>query len=302
MRFLTIVFLFSTTLGGCRTTAVEDSQFLQESEDRETKYTSKLVDISSQLESHVNEKITLCRSQMKLTDWKRKQKQENPFIECVFKQLGQQVKSTGFGPMKVAPLCQIEIWMMRNFSESKNEIVRVPWKDTRYGRNKTGISQIGRTPVFGHLSKSGAEHTIVATVRVNGVLTGIDKWAHFFTTGYHFWKQKVLRENADTRIMVSRWLEGDDLTKEQIKKYRPYIEPMKDYHVLGSLKYGVLGRWSTGIISQADMYANEVGFQFYKRLAENPKGVQFRLSDLELKKMNEVHNPSKFVDGMKVDP
>ena len=262
-----------------------------ESDDREFALTAHLVNVDSLLENHINAVIHSCR----------RYQERDAIVTCVFQQLGLQVKDSGYSVLKFAPLCRIEIWLEQTL-QPERQIADISWRDSRYGNNKTGAGQIFRAPVISHLSPGGAEHTIVPTIRVGGVLVGIDKWAHFFTTGYHYWQQISLRDSFQRRWMVSRWLEGDHLTRDQRRVYREYVRSMKDYKVLGLVKYGVLGAWSSGVISTADMFANEFGFQFYRQLYENPHGYRFNIASIDMRKLNEGHTPSKFVKGMIVTP
>ncbi|MBF0442874.1 MAG: hypothetical protein HQK54_13290 [Oligoflexales bacterium] len=64
------------------------------------------------------------------------------------------------------------------------------------------------------------------------------------------------------------------------------------------VRFGYFGSASTGVVSYADMNANENGYNFYQRLKSDPLHYQFRFSDYNINEMNETNVPSKFTHGV----
>jgi hypothetical protein len=87
--------------------------------------------------------------------------------------------------------------------------------------------------------------TISPTVRLYGVEFGIDKLEHFFQQGYQYYEieRKALAKNATAEEALKKAIEWGKKTE------RTY--------------YGLL---SSGVYSNADLYANYVGLRFYKSL------------------------------------
>ncbi len=65
----------------------------------------------------------------------------------------------------------------------------------------------------------------------------------------------------------------------------------------------MVGLYSTGIVSHADVMANRLGYEFYQGLASNPWTYRFttaRYTVEQLGQMNEGSNPCTYMPGVKV--
>lgn len=257
----------------------------QESEDRESPATAALKDLDAAFEARVNAILDGAR--------KAHPTDRGAMLDAAFVDLGAKVKGSGYGVIDIVKLSAIEVWLEKTYKDDPARMARLTWKESRYGANKPGAFN-WKTPTL--MSEGGANHAIVPTIRLRGVLVGIDKWAHYFNTGWLYFKDDLLRSDRKLRDGVSRWLEGDcHISKEERDLYAPHARR------IGYAMFGFLGSWSTGVISRADMYANEQGFQFWDALAKDPKGYRFTTASLEMNKLNEVRNPSLFIKGLIVD-
>ncbi len=86
---------------------------------------------------------------------------------------------------------------------------------------------------------------LAPNVQINGVYLGLDKLAHFASTGRRYFKRYLKRLRAgDTEI---------EATQSAIR-----------YGLLNEAS--VLGWWASGVFSYGDMEANYQGLRFYKKL------------------------------------
>jgi len=262
----------------------------QEAEDREGDKTRRLENVD--IVEHVNSVIKAAHAQ--------EGDDGAAVAKAAFNGLGAKVKGSGYSALDIVKLSAFEVWLEKNLVEG-TQIVRLTWKESRYGGNKPGFFN-WKTPTL--MNEGGANHAIVPTIKLggtpgstkDGTLVGIDKWAHYFNTGYLYFANAELKTSEDLRMGVSQWLEGDPkLTKGERARFAPLARS------IGYLLFGFLGSWSTGVISFADMYASEHGFRFYDELAKNPKGFKFSLEQINLEKMNEEKNPSTFIEGLVVE-
>jgi hypothetical protein len=70
-------------------------------------------------------------------------------------------------------------------------------------------------------------------------------------------------------------------------------------------RFGYYGSYSSGVISYADMNANEEGYKFYENVYESYKKGEkyvFSVNDYNTASFNEAQNsPSRFSRGLVVD-
>ncbi len=91
---------------------------------------------------------------------------------------------------------------------------------------------------------------LAPNVQINGVYLGLDKLAHFASTGRRYFKRFLKRLRAgDTEI---------EATQSAIR-----------YGLLNEAS--VLGWWASGVFSYGDMEANYQGLRFYKKLCFDEK-------------------------------
>jgi hypothetical protein len=197
-------------------------------------------------------------------------------------------------------LTNLEITLDGMLSEEKNEKVRVPFRCSRYRDNPMGIPYVtGATPA--NINESTANHTISSVFNFNGTLVGGDKLAHLFAVGRKMFLAKLSKED---RWKLGQFLEGHpDFPKSEILKYAKIgvsIDP-------AWAVFGVYGTFSTGVISEADMNANEHGVRFFEKLYAEPFTYRFELSKLcEEEKgcawyWNEQNVPNKYTSMVKVN-
>lgn len=295
---------------GNHPTNATDPSGLLECDDRLFWATKKLVDVQKKIEDHVNSVIADARTAYP----KGTQDAGKKIARYVFDHLGKNKAGTGVGPgNKISELTEIESWLKDNLSEG-TEKYTWKFKDTRYGESPLGIF----SGIPAHLREAYADHSIAPTIKVGDWLIGTDKWGHFFQQGYWYFD---LGLNQIGRLSLGLWLEGDqDCYK---KPFYPDI-PGKVLDVVGGAKEidsrwtaainsrfpdagkmfpGVFGAASTGVISYADIQANEDGFRFYRDLAADPYGYQFNINRAIplIRQWNEQLNKNRFVGTVKVN-
>jgi hypothetical protein len=201
------------------------------------------------------------------------------------------------------------------------EILRFTWKESRFGSKNEDKWQDRllywtRNPTV--MTQSGADHAMSPTVRMSGkkkgggtedVLIGIDKFAHFFNMGYLLYAHPETRSNKELRWKVSQFLEGDPallgITKSEYKKLQDVAQELgRIGKTSGYALFGFLGGLSTGVVSQADMEANEYGFQFYQCLAEDPARAKLDFvngtcfdTEFSIGLFNEEKTPNQLIRG-----
>jgi len=290
--------IFSLTLfslmniSSCIYAYPNDLRIRSETEDRETDLTQDISNSNILFDLIINEaldEVRLDKGIGKAGGKKLSKSEIDDFLEAVFFRLGKNIQNTGiiigFWKFKkeLAPLVAIEKEIMDTFADS-SIIVRATFKESRYGNNPIGWFA-GRE--WSHKTIKFANHSIAPTIRLSDTLIGIDKLGHFLQQGY--WYEHSGLEITQL-VNWGKFLEGDTtLDVDERKKYR---DVTKNY-CKSCAKFGYFGLFSTGVISHADIEANIYGFQFFQRLRENP-WMSFSISDWDLKKLNEVLNPSDF--------
>jgi hypothetical protein len=250
-------------------TDATDPTGLTECDDRETVNTVRLVNCDRILEAHVNDAIELARGEYNgMPDGDAK---GEAIAEEVYNQLG---ADSGFAG---GLFSKIEAWLNDKNTlptieqDGENPMIyRYTFKNSLYGDNPVSILA-GKVPA--HKIQLAADLSIAPTIRVGGVLMGTDKWGHFFQQGYWYWANKL---NAGERKQLGLYLEGDvkgfhgcvlpDTPKEAEMRRQAMMDKLKNTGGLPKPGFGSLGAETTGVISYADIAANEEGYKFYLNL------------------------------------
>ena len=174
------------------------------------------------------------------------------------------------------------------------------------------------------------DHGLAPVIRIKGVPMGTDKWEHFFQQGGWNWdlaygpaKDELKRLYPRTtfpdftqlavRTAFAEWLEGTNKTRANavdplVANYDAEFAMIAKLFGIKGVK-GIYGSYSTGVISYADMCANEQGFQFYtglyKAFLQNSNSptarFTFDVDNYDIYNMNEQNNPNRFVNGVIVN-
>jgi len=279
-----------------------------------------LQDVSKKLNDHVFQVIT------KAIDANPSQAPTNKVqpdvvIQRVYEALSLPRVGSGFGVgrgttrIEVSAFTEIEAWLDENLDEAKGEKRSIKFKESRYRLNPVGFSGLSkgqwpRKP--SHLTEWTANHSIAPVIKVGNVYLGIDKFAHFFEQGYWYYKTKVQEGSSSRplteqeRFQFGQYMEGDgDLPKELHSKYQKIFASW----CRTCASFGYYGSASTGVISYADMNANEVGRSFYLKLEgilkaqeSNPEALKasiqkfVRFEQFSPEKMNESLVPNRYKD------
>ncbi|MGC4004012.1 MAG: hypothetical protein QM811_13175 [Pirellulales bacterium] len=303
-----------------------DPTGLLETHDVLDKNTQNLVDVSGKLEDYINQVVQDAANNPN-NDTAAK------FIREVFQKLGQVgEKPPENFPERFARYTKIGEWLQSHLDAKKNEIVDVPFKDSRYGCNDVGL----KSPVWSFKTPEAAEHTIAPTLKIGDVLIGLDKLEHMFQQGHWLLEYSnrddkglqrsdyklnpqnfvPLLKNDNDRDNFGRYLEGGELLDPQgkplgaaeTKKLESGFNFAASVYFGGALGLqnwkGHFGSGSSGVISNADVVANKFGFEFYREILNHYKNktlgqYKFKFSDFDIKQLNEGHNPSTFIPEIK---
>jgi len=301
------VYVAAVWLSHCQPTPTP-SQLKQEADDRRTPRTDALLDQSSRIAERINSELDRIRQDLEYRGnlaWTPEQTQE--FLNLVKDALGANRRGTGLGldhvgiPLEVSQYTETEAWILNTFSEANGELLKLKFKDSRYGDNPIG--PIVRV-VPAHIAEATADHSIAPTVKINDVLIGIDKIGHLFQQGYWYFDAAArgVLKNPDDFFEFGQFMEGDpDLPSELHKKYRKLFG---EYCAICTLfgGFGYFGATSTGVISYGDMAANLAGLDFYTRLQEDPGHYVFDFSDYDVASWNEDSNPNRYIKELIVRP
>ena len=129
-------------------------------------------------------------------------------------------------------------------------------------------------------------------VKVNGVCIGTDKLAHLFQEGWEYYRISVLESKGDAlAIRYGEWQEGL-APRENYSADEVYFlkQPMDRFG------YGMFGRCLSGVISHADLAANEAGLRMFKDIAA---GRFKTIRDYVSKDFCEETNPNEYTPQMK---
>jgi RHS repeat-associated protein len=262
-----------------------DPSGLYECFDAETKATKRLQNVDKMLEGHVNAVIQAARK--KFPDDPTKG------IKYVFQALAADEPGTGFdilGGISVGQVTKIEAWLSKNL-KAKTQKYQFQMKDTWYHGNKIGKG----SKFLMFTSEDIANHAISPTIRVSGILMGTDKWGHFFQQGYWYFEHNL--DKKSDRDAFGLFLEGKGDEQKGAKWHKLAIKSTgASGFYLGKSYFGMQGSKVSGVISYADMAANEAGYQFYKALSADWKNYTFKISNIknlrQFKEYNDA-NPKK---------
>jgi hypothetical protein len=265
------------------------SRLLQESDERECGASKDLVNIDTQLEQYVNKVIDEERTAMGPD--LRKSRAGALLAERVYKRLGEFAPGSGWGMgvgqesgAELAPTTGIEVWLHKNLAEARHEIHHVTFAKSRFAESGSGPTSTAPVWVF----DSTADFAVSPTVRLGGTLIGTDKIGHAFQQGY--WYYLTSFGQAERRLM-GLYLEGapglTSAQKDFVGKKLREIYPLT--------VFGIFGIVPTGIISYADMNANEMGYHLYIAIVDHPLEYRFKASELDARQLNEILVPSTTV-------
>jgi hypothetical protein len=309
MNKLNVTLFFPMILAGalaaCGGATESSSEVKLETDDSETAETHRLVDVSKPIEDFVNGIVSGVRETVNPGD--------APWTDAMKEQLLRDVQRLTSGPRKgtgvgftwatigfeISVLTQIEAHLMETLATDRHEIKYTKFKDSIYRDNPVGLFS---WHVPSHITSGIADHSIAPAIRVGGKLIGIDKLGHFFEQGYWYFDATRTRllEGATERREFGAYMEGDpDLSRSLHEKYegiyRRYCPPCTR---LGG--FGYYGSKATGVISYADMDANEAGHTFYEKLWDDPAAHEFRFADFSLDSWNEQINKSRLIPGITI--
>ncbi|MCX6127733.1 MAG: hypothetical protein NTX25_01555 [Proteobacteria bacterium] len=228
-------------------------------------------------------------------------------INNIGKRLASVHKGSGIGihagtfNLEISTLSEIESQIESRLSESRHEILRISFADSRYGDNPIGLTQ---ALVLSHLTMSTANHSISPVIRIGSEIIGLDKLGHFAEEGYWYFLAETsgLLQGPSERWQFGQFMEGaPDLNEELYPKYKAiYGKFCQTCVLLGG--FGFYGSASTGVCSQADMQSNEDGYQFFEELHQNPDSFSFDIRNYDISKWNENISKNIYVEGLKVRP
>ncbi len=281
-----------------------DPTGLREADDRAS-VNPGLRDISSVLEEHVNAAIDRSRRALRSRYSNRSTDELVSMLPAeVYKQLG--VNKPGTGVLGISELTEIEAWI-ETLDSAQGQLHRVPFASSKYGRNTVGMN--GLAPAY--YNQATANHMIAPTIQIYSALMGADKWGHFFQQGYWLYSgtaQGILK-TAEDRDDYSLWMEGADHMPFGIEggiSYPRGAEMNIKYRTLSkmfvdgdSVTFGYFGLMSSGVISSADVIANQEGYKFYNMLSRN-WCYKFQLRDFNWN-LSETSHPNIYIKGLKVD-
>lgn len=286
----------------CRTTSgvPQNSRVLAETDDQTTPKTSRLIDVNSKVDLHINQVIEQARQATRPADGHWTEEAKEALLKAVFDATGGDDPGSGITvgiagiDAEVSILTKVESWFISEFSVEKNEIAFLKFDETRYRTNEIGIVT-GK--VMSHKTRQAADHSIAPVVRLSGTLLGVDKLGHLFGQGYWYWSAKL--DSLRLRCEYGAYMEGNPaLFEERRRRYRVMAQEW-----IPGFRFGYFGSWATGVVSFADGEANEAGYVFYRSLFDDPEGYRFAVENFstQLPLMNEANNPNLYTNDILVE-
>ena len=283
----------------------DDSQLKQETDDRTSAQSVKLIDVAPQIEDFINHEIIKLRRQINPAGGIWTPENGEQLVEKMNETLAVDAAGTGIVlfdhlgfKLEVSDYTMIEAWIVGRLNPEKREILSIKFKDSLYGDNTLGV--FAKFPA--HVTEQTADHSIAPVVRIGETLIGIDKIGHFFQQGYWYYDANFRGELTSLTALrqFGEFMEGHpDLDKKLYPVYRKiYGYYCSQCITMGG--FGYFGAASTGVISLADMSANQDGFSFFRKLSEHPDTYVFRFADYNVNMWNEQNNKSLFSPGLKV--
>ena len=169
-----------------------------------------------------------------------------------------------------------ELWVKNNI-----EIDRIP----KYGHDNaifTAKSIYAPQLKFFHIYSKDLD----ATININNIYFGIDKLSHFLGSGYEYYK-RYLKEKESTS--------SDFLADYSAIKWGTEMENT------------ILGGWSVGIVSYADLEANFQGFKMAKDFCDKSHLIyqekkwqlvkEIRVQDYVTPNWDESYNPNSYTES-----
>ena len=279
----------------------------QETDDRASPLTAMLANQNIQIEKAINNALVLARKTVNPDNEPWDETLRLALVADIYSTLGGDQAGSGIGldgigiPLEVSAFTKLESWIMANLKPDAHQIVSVRFKDSRYGDNPVGLFA---TRIPSHISQITADHSIAPVVKIGDTVVGIDKIGHFFQQGYWYFDAIRRGDLATSAEMheLGEFMEGHpDLPKELHDKYQKIFERYcKATAIVGG--FGYYGAASTGVISLADMAANEDGLRFYTDLFAAPDTYRFYFDTLDISLWNEENHKNLYVPGLKVRP
>ena len=264
-----------------------------------------LVDVSTKVDEYMNSALTQSRLAINPSNAPWHPDLIAKFLADFAKRAASTQAGSGLGvragniSFEISKLTKAEYSLIKTLDADKHEILEIKFASSRYSENPVSLID-GKFPSQKTLLT--ADHSMAPVIRLGTVLVGIDKIGHFLEEGWWYYQgeQKGLLLNHEERWAFGQFMEGDDALPEA---ERPrYKDIYAEFCWVCTLRggFGFFGASSTGVISYADMQANESGYQFFNSLANDPGGYKFQVSTLPVELWNEENSPSKYMPGLKV--
>lgn len=293
-------------MAGCRQGTTHSSP-MQETDDRPGPRTKALLDQSALVTELVNRVIADARKSTNPHKLPWTPTLRAKFVEEVGRGLAATRPGSGIGlhwcgrHLEISLLTEIEAQIIERLSQDGREILKIPFKESRYGDNPVGLT---KALFWSHVTPHVADHSISPIIRIKKSLVGVDKIGHFAEEGLWYYRaeQEGLISNEKERWELGQFMEGDPAFDPQLhEKYRKifgrYCKPCV---IFGG--YGYFGMASTGVASHADMMANEAGYRFYKGLYANPDRFTFDFKFFPVDQWNEEVKKNIYDPRLKVRP
>ncbi len=297
--------LFILILGSCRTVE-PNSQTKQETDDRSTERSGKLVDVSEKINQFINTNIQAARDSINPQQEEWTDELKIQLIRDIGKRLGANHPGTGIGvylkqiklSLEISTLSEIEFYFDQNLKDD-TEILRTLFKDSRYSDNKIGPKAL----VISHILRSTADHSISPIIRVGDSLIGLDKLGHFAEQGlWYFLATHAGNLNSELdRYQFGQYMEGDPgLDRELYGRLKKVYGTYCKTCVLVKEGFGYYGMESTGVCSFADIEANESGYRFYQAIYEDPESYVFDIKLINTSVWNETIKNNVYKPGLQI--
>ena len=304
-KLLLLPLISLIVLVGCTSSrSSPSSQLRQETDDRETLQSIALVDVSAKVDEYMNSMLAQSRLAINPSGAPWNPDLTARFLTEFAKRAASSQAGSGLGvrvgdiSFEISKLTKAECTLINTLDVDKHEILAIKFANSRYSENPVSLID-GKFP--SQKTPLTADHSMSPIIRLGTVLIGLDKIGHFLEQGwwYHQAEQKGLLLNYEERWAFGQFMEGDDALPES---ERPrYQDIYAEFCWVCTLRggFGFFGARSTGVISFADIQANESGYQFFRDLARDPGGYKFEASALPVHLWNEETSPSKYMPGLK---
>ena len=285
----------------------QPSKLKREVDDRPLAANLELVDVTRQVNQLMNERISAARHRVNPEGVSWTREMAELLAVDLWHDLSHQHAGTGIRLFKIRShrveverLTAFETILEQRLDAVPHGMSRIKFSESRYRKNRICFF-CAKAPAF--YLRSAAEYTIAPVIKVDDTLIGIDKLSHFIDIGYWYFdahRKGLLNGKAD-RKNFGRYLEGDDtLPKDGRNRYHQlFMRYNPACRLMGC--FGFYGARVSGVISFADMNANEDGFRFYHDLVNDPAEYHFQIRSFPIENWNEQTVPSKFIPGLIVE-